>query len=332
MNESVSPVVNTTPEANTPMEANATPKAVTDAKTKQGENRAVRRFSLHRLSHIVFLAPSMFFLTVFIFVPAVYVVYLSLLNWNLLSSKPRFVGLQNYHRLLSDSNFHTALANSGLVTAAMVFVALPIGLLLAMLADLGLRGTKFYRTILFGPYVIPLVASGLIWSLLFNGTGGLVNQLLGFIGIKGPNWLGVQPYALIAVMVVTIWQFTGYYMLIFLGGLQGVPVGLKEAARVDGAGAWRVFSTVTLPALSPSLFFAVVICIIQSLQTFDQVYIMTNGGPDGATTTLVYYIFEQGFGMYNIGPATAASVVLLVILAGLTYIQLRVSQRWVVEE
>ncbi|QSO55415.1 sugar ABC transporter permease [Alicyclobacillus curvatus] len=291
-----------------------------------------KKSSLYRFTHVGFLAPAMFFITVFIFIPAVYVVYLSLLHWNLLSSHPKFVGLKNYLYLLHDSNFHMALLNSGIVSAAMVFVALPIGLLLATLADLGLRGTRIYRTIIFSPYVIPLVASGLIWSLLFNGSTGLVNAVLHLFGITGPNWLGTSPYALISVIVVTIWQFTGYYMLIFLGGLQGVPAALKEAAKVDGAGTWRVFRSITLPALSPSIFFAVVVCIIQSLQTFDQVYIMTEGGPDGSTTTLVYYIFQQGFGMYNIGPATAASVVLLVILAVLTFVQLRVSQRWVVEE
>jgi ABC-type sugar transport system permease subunit len=304
-----------------------------DAVLAQSSRKRLRRksSSLYRFTHWAFLGPAMFFITVFIFVPAVYVMYLSLLHWNLLSSHPKFVGLANYTYLFHDSDFRTALTNSGIVSASMVFIALPLGLGLATIADLGLRGTKFYRTILFGPYVIPLVASGLIWSLLFNGTHGLVDQVLSLVGIQGPNWLGSQPYALIAVIVVTIWQFTGYYMLIFLGGLQGVPTGLKEAAKVDGAGGWRVFTSVTLPSLSPSLFFAVVVCIIQSLQTFDQVYIMTNGGPDGSTTTLVYYIFRQGFGMYNIGPATAASVILLVILAVLTFVQLRVSQRWVVE-
>ncbi|WEG13508.1 sugar ABC transporter permease [Pullulanibacillus sp. KACC 23026] len=301
------------------------------ARAQGGVVMRARSSRLYRFTHWPFLLPAMFFITVFVFVPAIYVIYLSLLNWNLLSSTPKFVGLKNYAFLFHDTYFLTALRNSGLVSASMVVVALPLGLGLALLADMGLKGTRVYRTIIFTPYVIPLVASGLIWSLLF-GDSGLINHLLGLFGISGPKWLGTQPYALISIMVVTIWQFTGYYMLIFLGGLQGVPMVLKEAARVDGAGNWGVFKTVTLPSLTPSLFFAVVVCIIQSLQTFDQVYIMTKGGPDGSTTTLVYYIFQQGFGMYNIGPATAASVILLLILGFLTFIQLRVSQRWVVEE
>ena len=301
-----------------------------------GSDNPVRRVgskvSLARFAHWLFLAPAMSFITVFIFVPVIYVAYLSLLRWNLLSSHPQFVGLHNYMYLLGDSNFHMALRNSALVSGAMVFISLPIGLGLATLANLGLHATKIYRTVLFGPYVIPLVASGLIWSLLFDGQGGLIDKWLGLLGTAQPNWLGTEPYALIAIIVVTIWQYTGYYMLIFLGGLQSVSENLKEAARVDGAGEWCVFYTVTLPSLSPSIFFAVVVCIIQSLQTFDQVYIMTNGGPDGSTATLVYYIYQQGFQMYNIGPATAASVLLLLILAILTYVQFHVSQRWVVEE
>lgn len=287
---------------------------------------------LYRRSHWPFLFPAMFFISLFIFVPAIFVVYLSLFKWNLLSSTPKFVGLLNYDHLFVDPLFQQALANSGLIAAGMVFLALPLSLGLASLTNMGLTGVKVYRTVLFAPYVIPLVASGLVWSLLFNGSTGLVDQILLWFGIHGPNWLASGRFALVSVLVVSVWQYTGYYLLIFLGGLQGVPDTLKDAAKVDGAGAWRTFTAVTLPALSPSIFFAVVVSVIQSLQTFDQVYVMTGGGPDGATSTLVYYIYNEGFGMYNIGPATAAAVILLVILAGLTAVQVRFSQRWVVEE
>lgn len=304
--------------------------AASVSSTRTG-SRTLRRFRWANWSHWPFLTPALFFITLFIFIPAFYVLYLSLFKWNLLSNNPKFVGLSNYVRLFSDVQFLQAIENSGLISLGMIVVALPISLGLATLADLGLRGTRVYRTILFGPYVIPLVASGLIWSLLFNGTSGLVDQVLSLFGIQGPNWLADGHVALFSVLAVTIWQYTGYYMLIFIGGLQNVPQDLKEAAKVDGAGTFGVFRHVTLPSLSPSLFFAIVVSLIQSCQTFDQVYVMTGGGPDGATSTLVYYIFNEGFGIYNIGPATAGAVVLLVILAVLTAIQLRFSQRWVVE-
>lgn len=285
-----------------------------------------------RLVHWPFLLPAMLFICIFIFFPAVYVIYLSFFKWNLLSSAPKFVGLSNYVHLASDPLFHQALTNSALLTGGMVIISLPLGLFLATIADIGLRGTRVYRTILFGPYVLPLVGSGLVWTLLFNAHNGLINVFLAGVGINGPDWLGSGHFALTAVLIVTIWQFTGYYMLIFLGGLQGVPIALKEAAAIDGANRVHVFRHVTLPAITPSIFFALIVCMIQSLQSFDQVYTMTGGGPDGATSTIVYYIFKMGFAMYNIGPATAASVILLMILAILTAIQLKYSNRWVVEE
>lgn len=281
----------------------------------------------------LFVLPALAFISIFIFIPAIYVVYLSLLKWNLLSLHPKFVGLSNYVHMFQSPDFQQALTNTLILGVGMIVLSLPLALFLALLADMGLRGTRVYRTILFGPYVLPLVGSGLVWSLLYNKNYGFVNQILErFFQIHGPDWLGTQGYALMAVLIMSVWQYLGYYMLIFLGGLQSVPQHLKEAAAIDGGNRWQTFWHVTLPALSPSIVFAFVVCTIQSFQMFDQVYVMTGGGPDGASTTLVYYIYNQGFEMYNIGTATAASVFLLVLLALLTWVQVRFSRRWVVEE
>jgi ABC-type sugar transport system permease subunit len=273
----------------------------------------------------------MIFLLIFTFVPAVYVVYLSLFKWNLLSVDLKFVGLANYIHMFQSSDFHQALVNTIVFSIGMVAISLPLGLLLAVLVDLGLRGTRLYRTVLIGPYVVPLVGSGLVWTLLYNPNYGFINQVLHKFHIPAPDWLGTHGYALLAVLIMSVWQYLGYYMVIFLGGLQSVSESLKEAAGVDGANRWQTFWHVTLPSLAPSLVFAFVVCTIQSLQTFDQVYVMTGGGPDGATSTLVYYIYHQGFEMYNIGTAAAASVVLLLLLAILTWVQVKFSNRWVME-
>lgn len=274
----------------------------------------------------------MAFIVIFIFAPAVYTIYLSLLKWNLLSIHGQFVGLANYKNMFLAPDFRQSLTNTILFTVGMLVISLPVGLLLAVLVDMGLKGTRAYRTILFGPYVVPLVGSGLVWTLMFNPTYGFVDQFLSALGINGPDWLGTQRFALLSVLIMSIWQFIGYYMIIFLGGLQGVPDSLKEAAGLDGANRWQAFKTVTLPALSPSIVFAFVVCTVQSFQTFDQVYVMTGGGPDGATSTLVYYIYHQGFEMYNVGTASAASVVLLILLGLLTWVQVKFTNRWVVEE
>ena len=279
-----------------------------------------------------FVLPAMLFILIFIFVPVVYVVYLSLLKWNLLSNNPQFVGLENYIHMFQSPDFRQAFSNTILLSLGMVVLSLPLGLLLAVLVDMGLRGTRVYRTILFGPYVVPLVGSGLVWTLLYNPHYGFINLALAKLHIHAPDWLGSEGYALLAVLIMSVWQYMGYYMIIFLGGLQNVSHSLKEAAAIDGANHRQTFFHITLPALAPSLVFAFVVCTIQSFQTFDQVYVMTGGGPDGASSTLVYYIYHQGFEMYRVGTSTAASVVLLVMLSVLTWVQVKFSNRWVVEE
>ncbi len=280
----------------------------------------------------LFILPGVAALTLFVFIPAGYVVFLSLLRWNLIDVNAQFVGLGNYVHLFASQSFQQALSNTLILGVGLIVILLPLGLFLAVLLDMGLHGTRIYRTVMFGPYVLPLVASGLVWTLLYNQNFGLINQVLAWAHINGPDWLGTNGFALLAVLIMTVWQYLGYYMLIFLGGLQNVSAALKEAAAIDGANDRQTFWHITLPALSPSLFFALIICTIQAFQTFDQVYVMTGGGPDGSTTTLVYYIFNEGFQMYNIGTAAAASMVLLILLVILTLLQVRLGRRWVVEE
>jgi len=278
------------------------------------------------------MVPSLLFLLIFVFFPMIYAVKLSLYQSSFFIPKPQFVGIRNYVNLFLAPDFWQATANTVWLAVGMMAVSLPAALLLAVMLDMKLRGTVLYRTIIFGPYVIPMVSSGLIFSLLFASDGGPVNLLFERLGLPEVDWLGHGHTALLSVLILTAWQFTGYYTVIFLAGLQSVPSSLAEACQVDGGGRWQVFRHVTLRALGPSLFFAIVICLIQTFQTFDQVYVMTGGGPDGATTTFAYYIFEKGFQAYNIGESSAASVVLIVILAALSYVQLHLSRRWVVEE
>ena len=280
----------------------------------------------------VLMSPAMIFLLLFVFVPIVYVVYLSFYKSNLLSPHPTFVWFQNYVGLFHSAYFMQAFHNSVFLGAGMLLLSLPMGLVLANLLNMRLKGSHVYRTILFSPYVMPLVGSGLVFTLLFNTDSGLVNHILTAMGIRAVNWLGSSHYALVSILILSVWQYAGYYMLIFLAGLQNVPQPLVEASQVDGAGRWNTFLHVTLPALTPSLFFAMVVSLIQSFQAFDQVYVMTGGGPDGSSSTLTYYIFQKGFQMFQIGPAAAASVFLLGVLAVLSLLQVVISQRWVVEE
>ncbi|EPZ43441.1 hypothetical protein N007_12940 [Alicyclobacillus acidoterrestris ATCC 49025] len=284
------------------------------------------------IAGFVLMAPSLVFIGLFVMVPIVYVVYLSLYKSNLLTPHPKFVFLQNYVQLFSDVDFLGSLKNSALLSGGMLFLSLPIGCLLAALLNMRLKGTKFYRTVFFAPYVLPLVGSGLVFTLLLDKDNGLVNHVLALVGVPPINWLGSSHTALISVMLVSLWQYSGYYMLIFLAGLQNIPQSLVEACQVDGGGRLKSFIHVTLPNLTPTIFFCAVVCIIQSFQAFDQVYVMTDGGPNNASSTLTYYIFHKGFQMYDIGSSAAASVILLILLSILSLIQIRLGRRWVVEE
>jgi multiple sugar transport system permease protein/sn-glycerol 3-phosphate transport system permease protein len=277
---------------------------------------------------LAFLLPSLILLGIFVFYPLGYVVYLSLLKWDLITPAS-VVGLSNYAALFKDSYFLQAVQVTVAVSAASVGITLPLGFLCAVFLNLKLRESAFYRGILLAPYIFPLVASGIAWSMMFQQDGGILNWLIRHLGGSGLNWLGSSTWAVVAVIIVGVWQYLGYYTLIFLAGLQGIPPDYYEAAAIDGAGNVVQAVRITLPLLSPTLLFATIILIIQSFQTFSQVYVMTQGGPAGATTTLVYYLYEVAFQFFQIGKAGAISVLLLLFLVGITLIQLILARRWV---
>jgi len=290
--------------------------------------RAGRRTVDEPLVALAFLLPSLVLLGVFVFYPLGYVVYLSLLKWDLITPA-KVVGLSNYAALTRDPYFLQALGVTLIISVVSLVVTLPVGFLCAAFLNQKLRESALYRGALLAPYIFPLVASGIAWSMMFQQQGGVVNWILRHVGGPAPNWLGSSSWSVVAVIVVGVWQYLGYYTLIFLSGLQGIPPDYYEAASVDGAGALLQARRITLPLLSPTLLFVTIILIIQTFQTFSQVYVMTQGGPDGATTTLVYYLYEVAFQYFQIGKAGAISVLLLLFLVGITLIQLVLARRWV---
>jgi len=215
------------------------------------------------------------------------------------------------------------------ITLVSIAITLPLGFSCAAFLNLKLRESALYRGILLAPYIFPLVASGIAWSMIFQQQGGILNWVLERLGLSGPNWLGDARWAVISVIIVGVWQYLGYYTLIFLAGLQGIPPDYYEAASMDSAGWFAQAVHITLPLLSPTLLFATIILVIQSFQTFAQVYVMTQGGPAGSTTTIVYYLYEVAFQYFQIGRAGAISVLLLLFLVGITLVQLLLARRWV---
>lgn len=278
---------------------------------------------------MLMLAPALTILGTFVFFPVVYVVFLSFLDWDLISPDKQFVGLDNYVDLARSEEFRAVLLRTVVYSAATAAITLPLALLLAVFLNQKFRGRNIYRTILSSPFAVPLVGSAVIWLWLYDPSYGLINYLLSLIGVQGPTWLESSSTALLSVIIVSVWHYVGYYALLFLVGLQNIPAELYEAARIDGAGRWSEFWNITLPLLSPTVLFASTVSVIQSFQVFDQVYVLTNGGPANSTTTLIFYLYEQGFRFFHIGTAAAVSVFLLLSLITFTILHLHFSRRWV---
>lgn len=275
-----------------------------------------------------FLLPGFIPFIVFAVMPMVGGFSLSLLEWNLLQPWT-FIGLANFRQLVVDGEFWHAMRVSALFTLGVVPAGLILALLLAVLLNSGRRGVVFYRTIYFLPVVTATVAISMVWRWLLAGDLGLVNALLDVVGIQGPDWLGDTTWALPAVIGTSVWKGLGYSMVLFLAGLQNIPQDYYDAAKIDGAGAWHRFRDVTLPLLSPTTFFVLTVSIISSLQVFDQVFVMTDGGPYRSTVTASYFIYESGFKLLNMGYASAAACVLFLIIFIASVIQWNLQKRWV---
>lgn len=255
---------------------------------------------------------------------------LSLSHWTLLRP-PTFVGLAHYRALMHDP----LIAHSLLVTSAYAALSVPlqlgIGLAMATVLNQKLVARGFFRTLFYVPVVISGVAVALLWKWIFSPQIGLLNTVLRWVGVAGPDWLGNPHTAIIALVVMSLWG-SGGAMVIFLAGLQGVPRPLYDAARVDGANAPRVFRYITLPILSPIILFVLVMHLIAALQLFTQPFIMTQGGPDNATMFYMLYLYQNAFQMFHLGYASAMAWLLFVYIIGLTLLVFRSSALWVYYE
>jgi multiple sugar transport system permease protein len=282
----------------------------------------------HRGLVLLFLGPSLVPLLLFLVVPMLSSVGLSFLDWNLIGS-PRWVGFDNYRELWHDGRFHAALLHSAYFVAGYLPIVFVGGLALALALHQRLKGIAWIRTVFFLPVVTSWVVVALVWKWLLNPQYGLVNFLLEKVGIAGPGWWADPHWAMPSVILASSWKDIGFTMVLFLGGLQAIPEEYYEAAAIDGAGAWQRFRRITLPLLSPTSFFVVVISLINNFQVFDQVWVMTGGGPVDATNVVVADIVQNAFSYSRMGYAAAMSWVLFAIILSITMVQLRLQRRWV---
>lgn len=273
------------------------------------------------------IGPNLLLFSVFTYWPLLYNLYLSFVRWNFLRPVKPFVWFDNYADVFGSAVFWTILRNTATFAICSVGLTLTLALGLALLLHQPLRYRNTARAILFSPTVMAGAVVAVVWSYIFDPRYGLIDQLLGLVGLNSPNWLGDPAWAMPAVILVYVWKNLGYAVVIYLAGLQGIPRELYDAALVDGAGPYARFRHVTLPGLSPVAFFLSVTSVLATFQSFDIIKVLTDGGPVDATNTLIYYLYELGFVSYDAGEAGVVAVVLFTLMLILTLIQLRYLER-----
>jgi len=278
---------------------------------------------------LLFLAPTIIGLVFLSAGPILATLGISLTEWDLLTV-PQWLGLDNFTKLAGDPRFQVALRNTSFYTVVSVPLGMVLALGLALALNQGLRGIALIRTSYFLPVVTSATAVGLVWAWIYAPSGGILNQLIGIFGLPAQKWISDPFWAMPSIILMSTWQGLGTSVIIFLAGLQGVPQEYYDAASVDGAGRWSRFRNVTLPLLTPSIFFTGILALISAFQIFDQVFVLARPGkPTDATVTLVYFIYENGFKNFKMGYAAAASWIMFLIVAVLTWLYFRSQRRWV---
>ncbi|GAB6676939.1 carbohydrate ABC transporter permease [Streptococcus uberis] len=277
----------------------------------------------------MFVLPALIPLFVFWIYPILRTVWLSFTDWNFMSPDYQIVLCDNYKSLLTDSRFYNALVNTLVFTLGTLGPTIIGGLILALLLQKRTAGSGFFKFILFSPWITPTVAISIVWTWIFEPKGGIANLILEAMHLPGLSWLKSSQTAMLAVIIVTVWKSLGYAMIFYLSALEKVPKDIYEASSLDGAKPWRQFIDMTLPSISPTTFFLMIITMVNSLQAYDQIQILTQGGPSGSTRTLLYMYYQLGFEEYNMGQATAVAVIMVLITIVLSYMQFVGSKKWV---
>ncbi len=271
-----------------------------------------------------FIIPNFIGYFIFIFIPVCFSFVLSVMKWDGSDAPMQFVGLLNFTKLFKDSTFIISLQNTLWYAVFTVPLTLVASLLIAVLLNSKIKGMVIYRTMFFFPYVASLVAVGAVWNMLFQPEFGPINEFLKFIGIANPpKWCASTDWAMWVIIIVSVWKYMGYYMVVYLAALQGISADLYEAASIDGATGFKKLWYITIPMLTPTTFFVVIMLTIQCFKVFDLIYVMTGGGPGRSTNVLVNHIYNAAFVDFKFGYASASALVLFAIVLVVTLIQMR---------
>jgi multiple sugar transport system permease protein len=289
-------------------------------RVEKSRNKAKR---IEALNGYMFIAPNFIAMFIFVVIPICASLVLSFTNWDLLNP-PEFIGLGNYTvNMMEDEQFWISLKNTALFSLLSIPVGIILALFFALLLNQALIGVNIYRAVVFLPVVVSMISVSMVWRWVFNTDVGILNYFLGFIGIDPIGWISDERYALISVAMVAIWKSIGFNMVILLAGLKGVPGHLYEAATIDGAGSLTKLFRITIPLITPSLFFVTIMSVIGSFQVFDVVYMITDGGPGDSTRVLYYWLWQNAFKFFQMGYASALAWIVFIILFIVTLIQLK---------
>jgi multiple sugar transport system permease protein len=306
-------------------------------KTGQAGERVLKRKRLTAIQRqealwgYIFIAPGTILLLFFVILPVIAAGGISLTKWTLLSP-PQFAGLSNYQKLLPDPIFHEVMLNTLYFTVVSIPLGITCSLGMAVALNQKIRGLVFFRTAYYLPVISASVAVSAVWMWILDSNYGLLNFVLIHLGLEPVNWLNSTTWAMPSIILVSVWKNMGFNMIIFLAALQDVPQEMYEAARIDGAGRWKLFRHITIPMITPALFFTIITGVISSFQSFDLVYNMTDGGPARSTSVIGYYIWQQAFDFLHMGYGAAIAYILFFLILVVTLIQWRTRRKWVFGE
>ena len=276
------------------------------------------------LEPYIYISPALIIFTVFVFVPLIFSIYLSFTNWDLISKGADFIWFKNYLRLANNKNFWNAVKNTVYFTIGIVPTQMALALISALLLNTKIKLKSLFRSIYFLPVIVPITVTAIVWMFIFSPSFGILNYILGSIGLPQPGWLYDPLWALPALIVLAVWTNFGYFTVIFLAGLQSIPSEMIEAAQVDGANKWQSFWKIIFPLLSPTTFLVLIMSVIGGFQIYQTVVLTTEGGPAGATNVIVYELYRTAFEYFDMGYASAMATLLFFLLFSLTLIQFKV--------
>ena len=281
------------------------------------------------LKVLFFTLPAMIPMTLFWIYPILRSGWLSFTDWDYMTPEYNYVGVENYTAVLTNSSFWSAFKTTFLFAIGTIIPIIILGLSVALLLGNEIKGKAIYRFLVFSPWVTPTVAISIVWSWIFEPKGGLANEILVNLGLPKLQWLSSSETALMSVIIVTVWKAVGYSAIFYLTAIDKIPRDRYEAASLDGAGFWKKLIYITLPGVSPTTFFLCIITMVDALKAYDQIQILTQGGPAGSTRTLTYLFYQLGFEQFKMGQASAVAIIIVVITVALSYTQFRLSKKWV---